>query len=257
MCLIVFAHRVHPSYRLVLAANRDELHARPTAPLAEWRDAPGVFGGRDLQAGGTWLAASREGRWAAVTNFRDFRQDRDRSGARVRSRGELVSNFVVGRETPSTYSRELQRASSEFGGFNLLIGDAEEVVWTSNRSDTGEFPELAPGVYGVSNHLLDTPWPKVVRGKQALTAALQKSALRTDGLLDLLLDRAVAADHDLPDTGVTRDLERALSAAFIHTPGYGTRCSSALLVGHDGHILFAERSFGPDGQVSGEIHLEI
>lgn len=254
MCLILLAHRIHPEYRLVLAANRDEFHARPTAPLAEWEDAPGVYGGRDLQAGGTWLAVSRTGRWAAVTNFRDIAGISERQ---PRSRGDLVAHFVRGRRRPFAYGQDLLPVQDDFGGFNLLTGDAGEVCWSSNRAPSPEVRSLAPGVYGLSNHLLDTPWPKVVRGKQALAKVLERPTLEVGALLDVLLDTAVAADHDLPTMGVTRDLERALSAMFIRTPGYGTRCSTALLIRHDGRIVIAERSFGPDGTINGERQLEV
>lgn len=254
MCLIVFAHRVHPDFRLVLAANRDEFHARPAAALAEWTDAPRVYGGRDLQAGGSWLAVTSTGRWAAVTNYREIKGISERQ---PRSRGELVSHFVTGRQRPAAFGQSLQMVQDDFGGFNLLTGDAGEVCWCSNRSAAPEVRALPPGIYGVSNHLLDTPWPKVVRGKQALSEAIARPDLGTTTLLDALLDGAVAADHDLPATGVTRDLERALSAVFIQTPGYGTRCSTALLIRHDGRIHIAERTFGSDGRVSGEKHLEV
>jgi uncharacterized protein with NRDE domain len=254
MCLILFAHRVHPEYRLVLAANRDEFHARPTAVLAEWEDEPGVFGGRDLQAGGTWLAVTTTGRWAAVTNYREFKGISERQS---RSSGELVSHFVTGRQRPSAFGKGVLTVQDDFGGFNLLMGDAGEVCWCSNRSEAPEVRALPPGLYGVSNHLLDTPWPKVVRGRKALAEAISRPDLSAGMLLDTLLDGAVAADHDLPATGVTRDLERALSAVFTRTPGYGTRCSTALLIRHDGRILIAERSFGGDGRVTGETHLEV
>lgn len=254
MCLVLLAHRAHPAYRLILAANRDELHERPTAPLAEWPDAPGVFGGRDLKAGGTWLAISREGRWAAVTNF----WDPSSGGFRQYSRGELVADFVTGELSPEEYARRIESIGSDFDGFNLLIGDAEKVIWTFNRTtDPDAARDLEPGIYGLSNHLLDTPWPKVVRGRRALREVVEQPELAPDRVLDLLLDRAIAADHDLPKTGITPELERALSAAFVQTPEYGTRCSSAILVDRDGKILFAERSFGPDGRVTGEVQLAI
>lgn len=250
MCLILFAHEVHPDFRLILAANRDEFHARPTASLMEWIDAPGVFGGRDLQAGGSWLAVSRSGRWAAVTNFRDAA---DISAPAARTRGQLVTDFVTGRDDPATHLEKLRPSASCYSGFNLLVGNHRDVCWTSNRADPVTAERLAPGIYGVSNHLLDTPWPKVERGKRALASVLESPAMPTpDDLLGMLLDRAYAADHELPSTGISTELERALSAAFISTPEYGTRSSTALLIGRDGRVLIAERRYGPDGLSTGE-----
>ena len=249
MCLILFAHQAHPEYALALAANRDEFHARPTAPLAEWEDSPGVFGGRDLKSGGTWLAVTREGRWAAVTNFRDPAEI-DRAGP---SRGHLVGDYVRGEHPPQKYLEELESSASEYNGYNLLLGTHEEVWWSSNRASTAP-RKLEPGLYGVSNHLLDTPWPKVVRGKELLRTTLnQPQPPGPTTLLDLLLDRAYAADHELPATGVAPELERALSASFISLPDYGTRSSTALLIEKSGPISIAERRFGADSNPLGEI----
>lgn len=237
MCLILFAHDAHPRYRLVLAANRDEFHGRPAAAAGWWDDAPWVLGGRDLQGGGSWLGVTRGGRWAAVTNVREA--GRERSGAP--SRGHLVGDFLRGAEGAAAYAERVARGAAEFNGFNLLVGDAEGVHWLSNR---GPGPRrLEPGVYGVSNHLLDTDWPKVRRGKRALAELLGSPELEPDSLLELLMDRAVAADHELPDTGVGLRMERLLSAPFIALPEYGTRASTALLVERAGNAHLAERAF--------------
>ena len=238
MCLILFAHRAHPRYRLVVAANRDEFYARPTAPAAPWPDAPEVVAGRDLRGGGTWMGIARSGRWAALTNYRDP-AEQDHPGP---SRGHLVADFLRAAVEPARYLEELLPRAAEYAGFNLLVGDADGVLWFSNRAGTPPVL-LTPGVYGVSNHLLDTPWPKVLRGKRELARLLADGAVEADPLLDLLLDRAYAADHELPATGVGRERERVLSASFIASPGYGTRASTALLVEHDGSALLAERTF--------------
>lgn len=239
MCLILFAYRVHPEYRLVAAANRDEFFARPTAPAAPWPDAPGVVAGRDLRGGGTWMGVAEGGRWAAVTNHRDPGEPLPHAP----SRGDLVAGFLRGAEAPGDYLARLESRAAEYNGFNLLAGDARSLFWFSNRS--GEPPRrLEPGIYGLSNHLLDTAWPKVQRGKRELARLLAGPADPVP-LLDLLLDRTLAADHLLPDTGVGAERERALSAAFILTPGYGTRASTALLLRPDGGGLLVERTFRP------------
>jgi uncharacterized protein with NRDE domain len=255
MCLILVAHLAHPDYPLVLAANRDEFHARPTAAAHWWPEATDVLGGRDLQSGGTWLAIARSGRWAGVTNFRD--------GARAEiaelSRGHLVSDFVTGSLPAEDYLAAVQPREQRYGGYNLLVGDGAEVYWTSNRRSTPpRYFRLSPGIHGVSNHLLDTPWPKVERGRRQLAALLEHGEkLAPDHLLEILLDRTYAADHDLPSTGVPLDLERALSASFTATPGYGTRSSTAILRRRDGGILFAERRFDAEGRLAGEDLIEM
>jgi uncharacterized protein with NRDE domain len=261
MCLIILAHQVHPRYPLVLAANRDEFHARPTAPAGEWEDSPGVLGGRDLRSGGTWLGVHVAGRWAAVTNFRDA-SDTGHIGP---SRGHLVADFLKSSDTPEEYLSHLGSSMDRFAGFNLLVGAHGRVFWTSNRWTGDENPptgrerhrfrELTAGIYGLSNHLLDTPWPKVVRGRRELAKLLREpfeAGAETDALLDLLLEHTRAADHDLPATGVGLELERALSSRFISLPDYGTRASSALLLHSSGGGILAERRFDEWGRQTGE-----
>lgn len=248
MCLILLAHRVHPDYPLVFAANRDEFYARPTAPAAWWEDAPELLAGRDLQAGGTWMGITRGGRWAAVTNYRDLPSER--TGAR--SRGELVSAFLRGDDAPEAYLRQIAERTGEYNGFNLLVADWEQLWYFSNRG--GEPQELGPGVYGLSNHLLDTPWPKVVRGKQALSALLEDGAAPApEPLFELLADADPAPEAELPDTGVGREWERALSSLFIATPSYGTRASTVLLIEGGGVATFVERGFAAGAQRGEEV----
>lgn len=243
MCLILLAVDAHPEYPLVLAANRDEFYARPTAPAAPWPESTDLVGGRDLRGGGTWLGVTREGRWAAVTNVRDPARERD--GAP--SRGHLVSGYLLGNASPEPYLRELALDAARYNGFNLLVGDRAGAYWYGNRAGAGP-RRVDAGVHGLSNAALDTPWPKVVRGRAALERALGAEPdpdPDPDALLDLLLDEALAADHDLPSTGLARELERALSASFIRTADYGTRSSTALLIRRDGAVLLAERTFTP------------
>lgn len=239
MCLILLAWQVHPDYPLVVAANRDEFLSRRTAAADFWDDAPDVLAGRDLQAGGTWLGVTRDGRFAALTNYRDPA----RVKASAPSRGELVSRFLTGSLSPPEYLAELAAVAGAYNGFNLLFGDADS-LWCFSNCGEGE-RRLDPGVYGLSNHLLDTPWPKVARGKSALGAALQ--ALPDEApLLALLRDDRIAPDEVLPRTGLSMEWERLLSAAFIRSPEYGTRSATVLLRDRTGMVRFVEQTFLKD-----------
>ena len=251
MCLILVARDVHPDYALVVAANRDEFYERPTAPAARWEDAPDVLGGRDLQAGGTWLGIDRSGRFAAVTNYRQGR----REAPAPRSRGLLVSEFLTTPVPASAYLDRVRRDADLYNGFNLIAGDAGELLYFSNRG--GPPRALAPGIYGLSNHLLDTPWPKVAATKGALRVLLTRGAPELiPGLFGLLADQRQAEDHRLPSTGVSLEWERLLSAAFIVSDGYGTRSSTVVLVGRDGRIVFEERTFSEGGRPAGTVRSE-
>jgi uncharacterized protein with NRDE domain len=253
MCLVLLVHDVHPRYRLIVAANRDEFYDRPTATAAYWTEAPDVLAGRDLRAGGTWLGINRAGRFAAVTNFRQG----EREAEAPRSRGHLVSGYLTGDVRPSHYMRQVKRDAALYNGFNFLAADASDVIYFSNRE--GEMRALAPGVYGLSNHLLDTPWPKVTAGKAALEALTGESAapdLMVE-LFGLLADRTRPSDDRLPETGSGPEWERLLSSAFIASPRYGTRSSTVVLVTGDGRVTFGERSFGPNGEFTGEIRYEL
>ncbi len=236
MCLILLAWRAHPNYPLVAAANRDEFFARPTARAAFWPEAPGVLAGRDLQAGGTWLGIGPRGRFAALTNYRDPAAQRPDAA----SRGALVAGFLTGDEDAATYTARVAAEAGAYNGFNLLCGDGARLFWYSNVG--GPPRELAPGVYGLCNHLLDTPWPKVQAAKSALREGLD--ALPDDRrLFDLLRDDGIHPDADLPRTGVSLDWERLLSAAFVRAPGYGTRSSTVVTVAADGWTTFDEQTW--------------
>jgi len=253
MCLIFFAWQSHPRYSLVFAGNRDEAHDRPAAPAAYWNEDPHIFGGRDLGKGGSWLALARSGRYAAVTNYRQ----RPRPGPAPASRGELVSRYVRGMETPAHYVAAAYRDGARYGAYSLIAGDGGSLWYCSNR-DPGPARAVAPGVHGLSNHLLDTPWPKVVRGTARLAALLAAGEPElVQGLFELLADRTPAPDAGLPDTGVGPARERELSAAFIAAPDYGTRASTVLLVDRSGTALFIERSFGPHGTPLGVVEQRI
>jgi uncharacterized protein with NRDE domain len=254
MCLILLAHRAHPDYPLVVAANRDEFYARPTAPAAFWDDAPHVLAGRDLEAGGSWLGVTRSGRWAALTNYRD--PSLTRTGRP--SRGALVGDFLRGDASPADYLAAVAADAERYDGFNLLVGDLTGAHYFGNRVSGDAAPRtLEPGLYGLSNHLLDTPWPKVARGRRLLGELLESGAPTTGALLEILYDTEIAPAHALPDTGVGAEWERVLSASFIATPTYGTRASTALVIDDARHATFVERTFLPGPVVDGEVAFEL
>ncbi|WP_085630100.1 NRDE family protein [Pseudomonas sp. R16(2017)] len=248
MCLIVFAWRPDHAQPLIVAANRDEFYARPSLPLAPWPEAPHVHAGRDLEAGGTWLGLGAHGRFAALTNIRDPGQP-----PAQRSRGGLVAGFLTGELSIDDYLADVVERSAQYAGFNLLLGNAHE-LWHFNARDT-EPVMLPPGVYGLSNAGLDTPWPKLLKAKAALSAALDDP--QPERLLALLADAQPAPEAELPDTGVGRTTESLLSSVFIASQSYGTRASTALIVQADGTRRIVERSFGPFGGHLGEVDLSV
>jgi uncharacterized protein with NRDE domain len=251
MCLILFSAAHHPGYPLVIAANRDERYERASAALGFWSDAPEVAGGRDLEAGGTWLGITRRGRWAALTNYRQpgsYRGD-------APSRGRLVSDFLLETKSPEQYLRGIEAHAHEYNGFNLLAGDLGTRWYLSNRE--GHARPIAAGVHGLSNHLLNTPWPKVALGRKYLQdLPLDSSAAIIEALLERLRDARRPADADLPDTGIGPDRERALSPPFIEAGGYGTRASTVIVVDDRGEVSIEERRFGPYGAPNGSTALK-
>jgi uncharacterized protein with NRDE domain len=247
MCLALVAFAAHPRYPVVVAANRDEFHARPAAPSAWW--AEDFLAGRDLKSGGTWLGVNRQGRFALLTNVREP----SRHDPHALSRGILVPNLLATREPLSIALPAQLRASAALNGFNLVAGDSNELVWGSNRAATPRV--LQPGVYGVSNHLLDTPWPKLERTKAAFRRWCREDDRRDDlaPVLALLHDTERAPDDALPATGVTLERERMLSAPFIVGADYGTRCSTVLTITSDGDAHWIERSFDSSGTATGDV----
>lgn len=242
MCLIALGVGLRSDVPLMLAANRDEFFARHTQPAEFWPDSPHVLAGRDLEQGGTWLGLTRSGRVAAVTNFREG--GKPRSGQR--SRGWLVRDYLLYDQPPERYLSDVHEAAAQYDGFNLLVGAGERLYHYSNKSGTAT--PLTRGVHGLSNHLLDTPWPKVERARSRV-AALADAPRRVliDRLFELLADDSPAPDEELPRTGVPVGWERALSSAFIRTQDYGTRSSTVILVHANNETVFEERSFAPDG----------
>jgi uncharacterized protein with NRDE domain len=238
MCLILLALDAHPSFKLILAANRDEYYQRPSAPPSFWEDVPHLLAGRDLVAAGTWLGITRKGRIAAVTNYRDPANVKSDAP----SRGGLVSNFLLGDLDSPSYLDLIRREKDRFNGFNLILGNPDQITWYSNRSD--QVTPLLPGVYGLSNHLLDTPWPKVVRAKALFEEILHAGRqISTEALFKLLQDRHQPPDEELPSTGVPLEWERVLSPIFIKSPDYGTRSSSLVLIDKEDRVTFLDRTF--------------
>lgn len=247
MCLILVASHAHPDYPLVVAANRDEFFARPSAAASFWPDAPQVLAGRDLEAGGSWLGITRQGRFAALTNYREGGQQRPETP----SRGALVAGFLTGEANAERYLNDLAAHGADYNGFNLFVGDGRRLGYYTNR---GAGPRwLASGIYGLSNHLLDTPWPKLATAKAAFAKALADLP-RPEPFFDLLTDREIVPDPHLPESGVPRDWERILSAVFVNSPDYGTRASTLLTIDRNGLVTLTERSFGAAAEPLGEVH---
>jgi uncharacterized protein with NRDE domain len=248
MCLIAFAFDAHPDCALVLAANRDEFYDRPTAPAHFWEKEgePGLLAGRDERAGGTWMGVTRTGRFAALTNVRAAAEQQGERREEAPSRGGLVKDFLTSDRAPGDFLDALAAEAGRYNGFNLLAGtfggERPRLAHFSTHDDAPPTP-VAPGVHGLSNASLDTAWPKVERSRAALERLLGDRAVTPEALLRLLDDRTPAPAEALPDTGVSPERERALSPVFIQTDGYGTRSSTALLIGRDGAVTFVERSF--------------
>ncbi|HTS22363.1 MAG TPA: NRDE family protein [Casimicrobiaceae bacterium] len=248
MCLALAALDAHPRFCAVIAANRDEFHARDAEPAHWWPD--GRLAGRDRVGGGTWFGVDRRGRWALVTNYREgIPRDPD-----APSRGMLVARALGDRASALASAASLALDGSRYHGYSLLVGDEGTAAYTTNRA-SGALA-LRSGVVGLSNHLLETPWPKVVRSKSRMDAWLDSGSDDVGALFDLLADRAQADATALPSTGVPVDWERRLSSAFIVDPTYGTRCSTVLTIGRDGAARFIEKSFDAAGREASEARFD-
>ena len=252
MCIILLAHLASAQYPLMLAANRDEFYERPTAQAHFWNDAGGTLAGRDIKRSGTWLGVTRTGRIAAITNYRE--PGANREGAP--SRGLLVSDFLAADLEPLEYLYGLSSAAALYNGFNLIVGTPGRLCYFSNRG--GEPQEIPPGVHGLSNHLLDTPWPKVERGQRAFAGLLEQGEGKpcVEDIFKVLADDRRAPDEALPETGVGLELERMLSPLFITSPVYGTRSSTVILFNRRREVTFIERTFGPGSEQYSEARFE-
>lgn len=236
MCLVTLAFQSHPKYPLIVVANRDECYERASVEADFWSDHPNLLAGRDLQAGGTWFGVNRAGRWAAVTNFR--------GGASVAdlSRGELPTDYLRDNAPEvGAYFAEVGAKADRYSGFNLLAGTVDELAYCNNLNNSNLF--LAPGVYTLSNDLLDTPWPKAELARERLLRAIEDETLRSEDLVSVLASRQCFPDGRLPDTGVGLEMERTLSPPFIVSHTYGTRCTTVLLIDNEGEVEFAEQTF--------------
>jgi uncharacterized protein with NRDE domain len=252
MCLLVLAWAAHPRYTLVVAANRDEYHERPAAPLARWPEAP-LLAGRDLRAHGTWLGLDRARRFAVVTNFRELQRPR----AAAPSRGALIPQYLAGALGPREFLTQLEPQAGSYAGFNLLLADGATLAYGSNRA-TPFGRVLPPGVYGLSNELLDTPWPKLQRVRAGFEAWLRAAAGTAAGLFALLNDRRQAGSDAGGSTGgLPREWQQVLSAPFVLHPVYGTRCSTVVLLEPDGALYLAERRFDAAGEAVGETEFRL
>ncbi|HEY8512333.1 MAG TPA: NRDE family protein [Cyclobacteriaceae bacterium] len=239
MCLIVLSLNEHPDYPLIVAANRDEFYERKSASAAFWSDHPEILGGRDLVANGTWLAMHRNGRVAMVTNYRDLTRYRPDAP----SRGGLVTDFLLSEQQPLAYLEDVARRSHLYNGFNLIVGNPHELYYYSNYGNG--ITAIPPGLHGISNALLNTPWPKVRKATQTIGTLIRDRVGNPDTYLDALYDDVTAPDNELPDTGVGLERERQLSSVFIKSPGYGSRSSTVILVDRNNQVRFSERVYNP------------
>jgi uncharacterized protein with NRDE domain len=251
MCLILFAWQAHPRYSLVLAANREEFHARPTTGAEFWQEHPGLLAGRDLQAGGTWLGITRTGRFAAITNYREPQAPELQLEY---SRGHLVRDFLIGEESPRSHAGLLHEQGAAYRGYNLLLGDPGQLSYVSNRNDRPI--SVSAGIHGLSNHLLDTDWPKVHSGQTHLESILEDKEVDPEALFELLTDRTLTPGK-MPEDFENSDLpEQLMRHYFIVSPVYGTRSSTVLLVDREGNVEFVERQFDPAGMATGTAKFE-
>lgn len=236
MCLLLFSYKSHPSYPLLIGANRDEFYQRPTTSAAFWEDYPNVLAGRDLEKGGTWMGVNRDGKFAALTNYRNPLHNRPDAA----SRGYLVSEYLTGNTDPLVYLEKVKQEKERYNGFNLLIGDINSLYYYAPMTD--EIVEVAPGIHGLSNDVLDTPWPKVKKGTKRLEETLQKQSVEAEEIFHILMDAEQAEEKELPETGIGKEMERILSLLFIASPGYGTRSMTVLSIDNDNNVMFTEKS---------------
>lgn len=244
MCIAYLAIDAHPDWPLFIAANRDEYHKRPCRPAAPWPTHPDVIAGLDYQASGSWLGVTRQGRFALITNYRDPAHVM----ANAPTRGQLVSRYLTSHESPQSYARKVHGDASAYNGFNLIVGDKSQAFYTGNRDEATDPSQLAPGRYVLSNHLLNTSWPKAQRLRLALDALpLDSLDQSLTTVFEILKDGTPAQDQDLPSTGLSLERERLLSSPFIISPEYGTRCSTVIALHASGRALFSEISYDASG----------
>lgn len=238
MCLVNFHFLDHPKYKFIVASNRDEFYERPTATAHFWEDQPMILAGRDLEQKGTWLGITKDGRFGALTNIRKPEEQDTYST----SRGEIVTNFLTGKDAPGKFLQNLAKVSSNYAGFNVIVGNGEQLLYFNNIEKN--IVEITPGTHSLSNRFLNTPWPKVVKGRENLRHyVLNHKLIDHDELFKIVADAELAEEDQLPNTGIPIELERQLSSLFIQTDGYGTRSSTVLTIDHENNVKFTERTF--------------
>ncbi|MEL6557289.1 MAG: NRDE family protein [Bacteroidota bacterium] len=237
MCLILFSWDNHPQYKLILAANRDEFYERPTDPIHSWQENSNIIAGKDLTGGGTWMGVSKQNKFAAITNHRNptrILQD-------APSRGDLTLDFLKDTVSEENYYTEKSRTLDQYNGFNLLVGSFNKMSYFNNVD--GNYQELKKGIYGLSNAVLDTPWPKLSKAKNAFAKVVDDANPAVDDFYKILQDKTLADDAELPQTGVPYEWEKAISAVYIEKENYGTCCSTVVTVTHDGAGKIHELSY--------------
>jgi uncharacterized protein with NRDE domain len=237
MCLIFISINNHPTYKLIIAANRDEFYNRKTAAADFWEDKPSILGGRDLEACGTWMAMTKTGRIGMITNYRDPQN----INPKAPSRGELVSDYLESDIHGLSYLNAIETKAKDYNGFNLIVGTQDELWYLSNYKKGIE--KLKAGLFGLSNHLLETPWPKIIRGKEKLAPLLKEKTIDIKNVFEVLYDSQQAIDESLPNTGIGLERERMLSSMFIKSPNYGSRCSTVVLIDHQNQVQLTERVY--------------
>jgi uncharacterized protein with NRDE domain len=237
MCLIFLSLNQHSKYKLIVVANRDEFYNRQTASASFWENHPEILGGRDLEAGGTWMGVNKRGKISMITNYRDLAN----INPNAPSRGFLVSDFLLQNNSGEEYLKQVEKKARQYNGFNLIVGDVNSLWYLSNYKDGVN--QIADGFHGLSNHLLDTEWPKIKRGSEKLKSILGEATIDPQELFELMYDDIIASDNLLPHTGLPLERERALSSMFIKSPNYGSRCSTVVLMDRDKNVSFTERVY--------------
>jgi uncharacterized protein with NRDE domain len=235
MCLIVLAYKHHPDYKLIFAANRDEFYERPASPIHFWKDEP-ILAGKDLKEGGTWCGITKNGRFAAITNYRNIKAIKKDAV----SRGKIVTDYLTGTSSPELYSKGLADSANQYNGYSLIFGDQSDLFFFSNQNK--KLVKLDNGIHGLSNHLLDTPWFNVRRGKELLKQIIEKENNLADDLFTLLIDKTASPEDELPDTGLKKEIEKQISSIFVEIPDYGTRSSTVILIDQKDNVTFIEKS---------------
>lgn len=251
MCLIVFSFKQHQKYPLILAANRDEFYDRPTSPASFWDQYPHLLAGKDEKLGGTWLGITKQGKFAALTNYRDLTHIKKSAP----SRGKIVKDYLADNRDPHEYLKQLDESAVEFNGFNLITGSPDQLYHYSNK--TGDITKIKPGIHGISNAVLNTPWPKVETAKTTFEDALSGNGIEEGQIFKLLSNLQQYPESQLPETGLTKELEKMVSPIFIKSEDYGTRCSTLLTIRDDGEVTFIEKTYRPTaGTVTSEARFD-